>query len=197
MKIIEQSAEILACPSEQEAVSLLEIAGRTCYQSEPHGDPAAFVRQIVRRGHLSVLEHCSATVRLVTNRGVTHELVRHRIAAYSQESTRYCNYSKGKFGGELTFIRPTWSLELDKFKASCCLVEKTYFELLELGWTPQEAREVLPNSLKTTIVMTADFREWLHVFELRTAAAAHPQIRALMLQTQRLLAERVPTVFTA
>lgn len=199
MKIIDQSVEILTCPTRDEALQLIELAGRTCYKSECRGDPAGFVASILKRGHLSVIEHCSATLRFVTNRGVTHELVRHRLAAYSQESTRYCNYAKDKFGSELTFIRPVWHMAgeaLDLFEDSCHVSELQYFWLLKAGWTPQQAREVLPNALKTEIVMTANFREWLHVLKLRTSPAAHPQIRDLMRSAAMLLETRVPEIFS-
>lgn len=201
MRVIKQYAQIEACPTRGDALILLEAAGRTCYKSESKADTAAaFVASIIRRGHLSVIEHCSATLRLVTDRGVTHELVRHRVASYSQESTRYCNYSADKFGAELTFIEPvrfaTCSEERRANWTEAMLsAERNYLRALEFGDVAQEARDILPNSLKTEIVMTANFREWLHVFELRTSKAAHPQMRALMIHAKDLLAEHIPEVF--
>jgi thymidylate synthase (FAD) len=122
------------------------------------------------------------TVRIICDRGVSHEIVRHRIASYSQESTRYCNYSKEKFNNQITFIEPCFWESYDQeekysvWKVAMEAAENTYFHLISLGSTPQEARSVLPNSLKTEIVVTMNMREWRHFFRLRTAAAAHPQM---------------------
>lgn len=197
MKIIEPYVEILT-PIDQDAIlKHLEACGRTCYKSEDRITPGSaekFVRMLIRNGHESVLEHCSITVRFVTDRGVSHELVRHRLASYSQESTRYCNYS-----GEITVIRPPFfDPERGKYrlwKNLCEECEEAYQALIAAGSTPQEARAVLPNSLKTEIVMTANIREWRTVLRQRTSPAAHPQIRQVM---QLLLDEfhaRLPVLF--
>ena len=138
----------------------------------------------ISQGDLSVLEHESLSVSIICDRGVSHELVRHRIAAYSQESTRYCNYA----GKPMEFIKPCWFDEdPDSPRANSVLwyrmmklAAQTYNSLIAGGWTPQQARSVLPNSLKTEIVVTANLREWLHIFDLRTAKAAHPQMRQVM-----------------
>jgi thymidylate synthase (FAD) len=202
MKIIEQSHELL-CYSIR-AEEAIEGAGRTCYKSEDKITPGSaekFVNGIVKSGHHSVIEHANATVRFITNRGVTHELVRHRLAAYSQESTRYVDYQ-----GEMEFIKPVWmdrkivayesnspELEWFLFMEDC---ERRYKSLRELGWRPEQAREVLPNSLKTEIVMTANFREWMHVFKLRCSKKAHPQIRALMRACYHQFLDEWPSVFS-
>ena len=173
-----------------------------CYKSEAKIGPdtaAAFVRRILASGHESVLEHEKLSVRLVCDRGVSHEIVRHRIASYSQESTRYCNYSLDKFQNELTFIRPFfWDQEPEKLRIweeAMEAAERAYLKLLELGATAQEARSVLPNSLKTELVMTMDLREWRHFFKLRAAAAAHPQMREIAVPLLRAFQEAVPVVF--
>jgi thymidylate synthase (FAD) len=161
------------------------------------------VRRILDSGHLSVIEHASITVRFICDRGVTHELVRHRLAAYSQESTRYCNYSKGKFGGEVTFVKPCFwrtatHTELERYHMWCNAMqaaEGAYLDLLVKGASPQEARSVLPNSLKTEIVMTANLREWRHVFKLRCSEKAHPQMRQLMVPLRDELRGKIPLVF--
>jgi len=183
----------------------IERAGRTCYKSESAITPDSadkFVRMIIKRGHLSVLEHASATFRMVTDRGVTHEMVRHRIAAYSQESTRYCNYSKNSDG--LKFVIPVKPDGTPAFGASLDgsfwwtamqNAEDAYLKMLEQGFTPQIARSVLPNSLATEIVMTANFREWRHVLSLRTAKAAHPQMRHLAGLIRDQLVTECPAVF--
>lgn len=180
----------------------IERAGRTCYKSEGKiGDGTAekFIAAIIKRGHESVLEHEKLTVRFVCDRGVTHELVRHRIASYSQESTRYCNYAQDRFGSELTFIKPCfWDEDDEKYKLwaeAMQAVEKTYNDMIELGAKPEEARSILPNSLKTEIVVTMNMREWRHYFKLRTAPAAHPQIREISCMLLAELKEKLPVLF--
>ena len=202
MRIIDPSFEILAMPEGEAALKIIEMAGRTCYKSEDKiaaGTARDFVGRIVGSGHESVIEHSSATVRFVTDRGVTHELVRHRLAAYSQESTRYANYAKDKFGSEITVIRPPfWAEDAEPYrlwKESMEAAERAYLALTAAGAKAQEARSVLPNSLKTEIVMTANFREWRHVFRLRCDGAAHPQIRQLMLPLLDEFSRRVPVLF--
>ena len=201
MDIIAPSHKIVRIT--EQPLELIEFAGRKCYQSEGAASPGSapvFVHKILARGHYSVLEHASMTVGFVCDRGVTHELVRHRLAAYSQESTRFCNYSKGKFGQELTFIQPTFwgqedSTQYKNWHYSCTQAEITYLALCASGAKPEEARSILPNSLKTEIVMTADLREWRHVFHLRTSPKAHPQMRELMLPLLAEVRERIPVVF--
>lgn len=166
----------------------LEQCGRVCYKSEDkitEGSAEKFVAGIIKRGHEAVLEHCSFTVKFICDRGVSHEIVRHRMASYCQESTRYCNYGKGKFGEEITVIEPCfWPEGSDLYwawKNACLISEQCYFSLLKSGATPQEARSVLPNSLKTEVVMTANIREWRHFLKLRCSPAAHPQMREVAL----------------
>ena len=200
MKVIQQSAMLECCPTRDDALSAIERAGRTCYKSECVGDPAKFVKSILNKNHESVIEHCSATFRFITDRGVSHEIVRHRIASFSQSSTRYCNFAKDKFGKELTFIEPVNWCDMNEERRNLWLAhmlqtELDYMRDIELGATPQEARGMLPNALSTEIVMTANFREWRTVFNLRTSKAAHPQMRALMLDAQRQMAERIPELF--
>ena len=187
----------------------IERAGRTCYKSEEKINEVSaekFIRMIIKRGHETVLEHATMTVRFICDRGVTHEIVRHRLCAYSQESTRYCNY-----GGGVTFIIPPWT-ELKEGEYDPPLMEKakpsdfawyksmeeaeiSYKFLLTLGWTPQQARAVLPNSLKTEIVCTANLREWRHIFRLRCSKAAHPQMRELMIPLLKEVKEKIPVIF--
>ena len=184
MKIIKPSIEILDNITPVEVLKKLELCGRVCYKSEDKiTDESAvkFISNIIKRGHESVLEHVSFSVRFICDRGVSHEIVRHRIASYSQESTRYCNYSKGDFDGQITVIEPLY-LEpgtegYEIWKKACQEAENNYFKLLQYGCTAQEARAVLPNSLKTEIVMTANIREWRHFLKLRTSPTAHPQMR--------------------
>lgn len=196
MKIVNASYRIETPIDGAEILKRIEKAGRTCYKSEDRITEESaenFVLTLIERGHESVLEHASITVRFVCDRGISQEIVRHRLASYSQESTRYCNYS------ELTFIQPCFFM--DKPWAYCAwenamgFAENVYLDLLSDGCTPQEARSVLPNSTKTEIVMTANIREWRHFLKLRTAKAAHPQMRELTVPLLYELQRQIPVVF--
>ncbi|HQA49478.1 MAG: FAD-dependent thymidylate synthase [Syntrophomonadaceae bacterium] len=179
----------------------LERCARICYKSEDRmGDDfnPRFLESILSRGHESVIEHEKVTVLFVVDRGVSHEIVRHRIASYSQESTRYCNYSQDKFGREITLIepyflkdRPSYSL----WKQACQTAEECYIKMLDEGCSPQEARSVLPNSLKTELAATFNMREWRHFFLLRCAAPAHPQMRQVAIPLLHLFQEKFPVLF--
>ena len=202
MKIIAPSHEILHLPDGGCILKLIESAGRTCYKSEDHitvDSAKGFVKQVLDSGHHSVIEHINITVRFVCDRGVTHELVRHRLASYSQESTRYANYSKDKFGHEITVIRPSFwpedSPEYVEWLKAMENAEKAYMKLIELGSSPEQARSILPNSLKTEIVMTCNIREWRHVIDLRCSRAAHPQMREMMLPLLSEFHEEIPVLF--
>jgi thymidylate synthase (FAD) len=196
MQVIQQSWSWVFKPSN--CLEIIENAGRTCYKSEDKidaGSSEKFARMLLRHGHGSVIEHGVASVRFITNRGVTHELVRHRIASFSQESTRYVRYD-----GQMEFIQPVWwvswsETEKKAWENAMQTAEKTYQLLLKSGSRPEQAREVLPNSLKTEIVMTANLREWIHVFNLRCSKASHPQIRALMLACKQGFREAIPVFF--
>lgn len=166
MKIIKPGFEFITPINGSVILKRLEECGRVCYKSEGKiTDDSApkFVAGIIKRGHEAVLEHCSFTVKFVCDRGVSHEIVRHRLASYCQESTRYCNYGKDQFGSEITVIEPCYLNEntfaYDEWKEACRRAETAYFNLLNWGLSPQEARAVLPNSLKTEVVMTANIRE--------------------------------------
>ena len=177
----------------------IEAAGRACYRSEHKitgNSYLQFIHNIMQRGHLSVIEHAFATAQIITDRGITHEIVRHRLASYSQESTRYCNYSQDRFGGELTFIEPPGlgSAYLE-WRQAMEDAERHYLAMLEMGTSPEIARAVLPNSLKAEIWITANVREWLHIFKLRTSQAAHPQIRHVMTMGLRQMNELMPVIF--
>ena len=202
MKIIEPSVELINPIPYELALNTIEIAGRTCYQSEDKitdGSAEALIRRIIKRGHESVLEHVSVTARFICDRGVSHEIVRHRIGAYSQESTRYCNYSNGKFGREITVIRPYfWPQSSAAYYAwhmACEKSESAYMDLIHAGELAQRARSVLPNSLKTALIVTYDLREWRHFIRLRCAPDAHPQMQQVAKMAQKLLTERYPVFF--
>lgn len=202
MKIIEPGVELVDDFDAAAIMKKIERAGRVCYKSEGNikdGSAEKFIRGIIKRGHESVIEHAAVSFKIICDRGVTHELVRHRLASYSQESSRYCDYSAGKFGGELTFIKPCfWSEDDENFllwKETMAALEKNYLTLRERGAKPEEARSILPNSLKTEIFVTMNLRELRHFLKLRTAAAAHPQMREVALKIYKILVEKLPAVF--
>jgi thymidylate synthase (FAD) len=202
MKIVSPSFEILLMPDSETVLKSIELAGRTCYKSEDRIDKDSateFVQKIVASGHHSVIEHINITVRFICDRGVSHELVRHRLASYSQESTRYANYSQEKFGREITVIKPLFweetSREYAEWLSAMKQAEASYMKLIDMGATPEQARSVLPNSLKTEIVMTCNIREWRHVLTLRCSPKAHPQMREVMLALLSELAGKVPIFF--
>lgn len=201
MKIIDPSVELINPINYETALTTIEFAGRTCYKSEnkiTDGSAEEFIRNIIKRGHEAVLEHVSISARIVCDRGVSHEIVRHRIASYCQESTRYCNYSKDKFGNEITVIKPCFyeekSTAFNKWYESCAMSEVYYFALLYEG-KAEEARSVLPNSLKTEIVMTTNIREWRHFFKLRCSKAAHPQMRQVAIMLFEQMKSKYPVFF--
>lgn len=202
MKVIEPCFYIEDLLDGVEILKRIERAGRVCYKSEEKiTDDSAklFVQNIIKSGHESVIEHEKVTVRIICDRGVSHEIVRHRIASYSQESTRYCNYNADKFGNQLTFIRPHfWKDDDEKYviwKNTMEDIEKGYLTLISLGAKPQEARSILPNSLKTEIIVTMNLREWRHFFKLRASKAAHPQMREIAIPLLKAFQEKIPVVF--
>lgn len=203
MRIVNADVEFMEPIDGQEILRHIEKCGRVCYKSEDkiqEESAEKFVAGIIKRGHEAVLEHKSFTVKFICDRGVSHEIVRHRLAAYCQESTRYCNYSNDKFGKEITVIRPCYwdeySPEMDCWEESCLNAERAYFYLLDSPETsPQQARSVLPNSLKTEVVMTANLREWRHFFKLRCSLAAHPQMREVSLKLLKMCKEAIPVIF--
>lgn len=210
MKIIKPYAEILTPINGVEVLKLIEMVGRKCYKSEDKiTDESAykFVEMLIKRGHEAMIEHYNVSVLFVCDRGVSHEIVRHRIASYAQESTRYCNYSKDKYDNEVTFIEPFfWNKEsivgnMDKsycnvdWEDSMRYAEGQYLSLIRQGASPQEARSVLPSSLKTELVMTTNLREWRHFFKLRTAEGAHPQMREITIPLLQEFKRLIPIVF--
>lgn len=217
MTIVKPSYTIEHLPSE-ENIRLIEKIGRVCYKSEEkitENSWEKFLKMVIDRGHESVLEHSQITIRFICDRGVSHELVRHRLASFSQESTRYVNY-----GGDATFILPSYlhrgskmyndssiddgstttedNTQLNKYSVwlnAMYRAEEAYNDMLSWGCSPQEARAVLPNSVKTEVVMTANIREWRHILKLRTSKASHPQMRELMIPLLEELQKQIPIIF--
>lgn len=177
----------------------LERYGRTCYQSEGRttaNSATNFVRRLIRQGHFSVIEHEKITARIVCDRGVSHEIVRHRLGSYSQESTRYCDYART---AGLKVIEPLFFAR-DSAKYRIWLkamqdAEAAYQSLRAVGAAPQEARLVLPHSVKTEIIVTFNLREWRHFFHQRCGAGAHPQIREVAIMLLKQMQAYLPVVF--
>lgn len=183
----------------------IERIARVCYKSddqitESTESARKLIGNLIKNGHEAMLEHEKLTVFFVCDRAVSHELVRHRMASFAQQSQRYCNYSKDKFDGNVTFIQPWWMDEEDDigystWKQDCLRAEKAYFDLLEMGYLPQDARMVLPNCTKTEIVVTANYREWRHILKLRCAKDAHPDMRHMMCGLRDELQKKIPIIF--
>lgn len=205
MKIVHPSVTLIDAPNREQLYKKLELAGRTCYKSEDkitEESAEKFIRGLLSRGHEAMIEHASITAKFVCDRGVSHEIVRHRLASFAQESTRYCNYSKDQFGKEITVIEPCFfareSPGYALWKRACEIAESCYFGLLGMGRSPQAARSVLPNSLKTEIVITMNIREWRHFFRLRaigTTGAPHPQMQQVAQIAFDMFKENWPVLF--
>lgn len=213
MKIIEPTYKWLGgkTPDGLRILDIITEAGRVAYQSQREGGAAEFVRSLIERGHESVLEHAKLSVIVTCDRGITHETVRHRIASYTQESTRYCNYAGNRFGGEITYISLWGGIvrdqKMSKLPAkqiglivaewieACLDAERHYNNMIALGATPQIARSVLNHSTKTSIVITMNMREWRHFFRLRNAPDAHPQMREIAEMLLEPFKDVVPVIF--
>lgn len=209
MILTKPQVEIIDMANYSDILKKIEKIGRVCYKSEDRiqdGSAEKFIEGIIKRGHESVIEHESVSVKVICDRGVTHEIVRHRVASYSQESTRYCNYSKDKFGSQISVIDISTGFSYDmenpddrqKYKIwheAMESAEKFYFQMLEAGASPQEARSVLPNSLKTELVMTMNLREWRHFFRLRLGGGAHPQMKEISKLILEVFKRELPVFF--
>lgn len=202
MNIIEPSFKVLDDINGENVLKNIEKIARVCYKSENYITDESyktFIRNIINSGHESVIEHEKVTIKVICDRGVSHEIVRHRLASYSQESTRYCNYYQEKFGKELTFIRPYFwkedSVKFELWKNVMQNIEENYTKLIEFGAKPEEARSILPNSLKTEIVVTMNLREWRHFFKLRTSKKAHPQMREIAIPLLQEMKNMIPVIF--
>ena len=205
MKTIKPYVQIGSDINGQGILRKIEIIARTCYKSEgkiTEDSAGKMVSRLIKNGHEAMLEHCSVTVKFVCDRGISHELVRHRLASFAQESTRYCNYANEDFGSEITFIKPffleegteSWNAWLTAMQTA----ESCYFKMLDFGCSAQQARSVLPNSLKTEVIMTCNLREWRHFFKLRaagTTGAPHPQMLELTVPLLLKLKEVIPIIF--
>lgn len=204
VKIIEQSFEILTPIDGNQILKHIEKCGRTCYQSyenetEDTSSAEKMIKMLIKMGHESVLEHFLITIKAKIDIGNYKDLTRHRFASFSIESTRFCNYSKGKFGNELTVISPcnmdknsgiyhTWLKTMND-------IEKAYIDMSEMGAKPDQLRMILPHSLAAEVTMSANLREWRHIFKMRCQKAAHPSVRQIMLQVLNEFKKQIPVIF--
>lgn len=203
MNVVKSSVSLEFPKSEYEVKNMLRLveqAARTCYKSQVGPElNTEFIHILLQREHLSVLEHSLVSLKVVCDRGISHEFVRHRIASYSQESTRYCNYSHNKFGSEITVVKPSFLKEgtdlYNTWYQSCLDSERAYFKMLNLGAKPEEARDVLPTSLKTEFIVSMNFRNWMHFLKLRYSKEAHPQMREVAMMANMILSEVFPIIF--
>lgn len=229
MKLIKPYTEVLTQIDGVKILKDIERVARTCYKSEDkisEDDSSAreLVRKLIARGHEAMIEFGDITVKFVCDRGVSHEIVRHRVASYAQESTRYCDYTNDKFDGQVTFIMPPWVnlmspgeypkydssymntgayTEMDStaderiWAGAMYQAEFAYKSLCNssMGWSPQQARSVLPNSLKTEINVKMNIREWRHFFRMRCSNAAHPQMIELTRPLLKEFQSKIPVLF--
>ena len=205
MRVINAGYEIISDLNGAEILKHIERCARVCYKSEDRitdGSAEKMVAALIRSGHEAMLEHYSFTVKFICDRGIANELVRHRIASFAQESSRYCCYAKDKFGKELTFINPCfWEPDSDNYARwfhEMDEAEKTYLAMIEDGATPEQARDILPTSIKTEIVMTANLREFRHFFKLRAEGITgkpHPQMLEITIPLLKELKQKIPVVF--
>ena len=203
MKIIEPNIKeiIFHIPEGYKSIEeFIESVGRTCYKSENKITPGSadtFVKMLNDKGHHAMIEHAFATLRIEADRGFTHELVRHRLASFAQESTRFCNYSKGKFGKQITVVKQPGLTEGQEklWEQAIETAEAYYLALINSGVSSQIARSVLPIGVKAEIVITANLREWMHIFRLRCNNAAHPIIRDIMCSALIFFSTRIPSIF--
>lgn len=212
------SPDFSKCPdAEKDLCKMIELAARTCYKSTDkimEGSAEKICKNLIARGHEAMLEHASITVLFTVDRGITHEAVRHRMASFAQESSRYCNYSKEKFGSNIRYIDLRPALEIDpvtsklgkipkdaiiqEWMDACRDAEFHYLRMIELGCTPQIARAALNNSTASELVVTANIREWRHILSLRavgTTGKPHPQMEEIMVPLLRDLATHLPSLF--
>lgn len=204
MKIIEPNVEILSNINGDEILKHLELCARNCYKSESNitedtTSAIKMINKLIELDHTAMLEHFNITIKLLCDVGTYKDLTRHRHCSFAIESTRYCNYSKGKFGNEIYVIKPcnmdensgiyhTWLKAMND-------MERAYMQMAEIGATPDQLRMILPHSTAASVILTANIREFRHIFNLRCAKAAHPSVRQIMLMTLNEFHNKIPVLF--
>lgn len=201
MKIIEPTMQVEKVDYKQ-IMKNLERACRTCYRSEGKITEESYktlLKNCINRGHESILEHEKVTIRMVCDIGVYKDLTRHRIASFSIESTRYCNYGKDKFDNEIKFIKPVNMEEgtelYNRWYSTCKTIEENYIEMSKLEATPDQLRMLLPHSTAAEVTMTANIREWKHIFSLRCTKHTHPAVEQLMIPLLLKFKKEMPEIF--
>lgn len=210
MKAVQPKVEFITPLNRDAILKRIEEVGRTCYKSEDkitEESAPKFAKMLVKRGHEAMIEHVNITIKFTTDRGIPHEVVRHRLASYAQESSRYCNYSKSKHGSSISVIDIASGFEYDMADSkdftkyatwydAMEYAEKAYLKMIELGAPPDEARSVLPTCTKTEIVMTTNLREGRHFIRLRASKHAHPSIQLLAKEVLRVFNIELPELFS-
>lgn len=204
MKIVKPSVEIMQEIDGDKILKHLELCARNCYKSEGNitedtTSAVKMINKLIELDHTAMLEHFNITARLICDVGAYKDLTRHRHVSFAIESTRYCNYSKDKFGNEISFIKPCHieenTVEYDLWKKCMEDIEKYYFKMAKLGCKPDQLRMILPHSTASSVVMTANIREWRYIFKLRCAKAAHPTVREIMLLLLNEFHNKIPVLF--
>ena len=200
MRIVEPWIKVEKIDGKQ-IMKRIERACRTCYRSEGKVTEDSYktlLKNCITRGHESVLEHEKVTVRIYDDLGSYKDLTRHRFASFSVESTRYCSYDKDKFGNEIAFMNPVYIEDEEMYKVwkeTMQQIEKNYIKMKELGATTDMCRELLPHSIAAEYTMTANIREWKHIFSLRANSHVHPSIRQVMIPLLKYFKEQMPEIF--
>lgn len=204
VKIIEPSVEIVSEIDGDKILKQIEKCARNCYKSEGNisedtSSAIKMISKLIELNHTAMIEFADIVVNLHCDVGVYKDLTRHRHCSFAIESTRYCNYSKGKFGNELTFIKPC---NMDESKGIYHTwlrimkdIENAYMQMAELGALPDQLRMILPHSTAASVMMKANIREWRHIFQLRCAKQAHPSVRQIMLMTLKEIHSKIPVLF--
>ena len=202
VKIIEPKVEIITPIDGDYILKHLELCARNCYKSEDKittDSAKTMIKKLLEMGHEAMIEHFAITVKLTTDVGAYKDLTRHRMASFAIESTRFCNYSKGKYGNELTFMRPSNMEEGSEiyniWYKTMEMIENSYMEMAAKGAKADQLRIMLPHSTKADVIMTANIREWRHIFKLRCAPAAHPSVQEIMLLLLKEFRKQIPIFF--
>ena len=204
VRIVKPNIEIISEIDGKKILKHIELCARNCYKSEGNitediSSAERMINKLIEMGHTAMIEHYSITFKMLCDIGVYKDLTRHRMCSWAIESTRYCNYSKDKFGNEITFIKPVNIKDnTDEYAIwynTMSEIEQSYNEMAKLGCTPDQLRMLLPHSTAASVICTCNIRELRHIFGLRCAKAAHPSVRQIMLMTLNEFHKRIPLLF--